>query len=167
MISAGRRQAKAQPFPPLPRAPQVPGRQCLASAALLGPAPEEALPLLESIAEVGAAAGGDGCSGGARLAHPAPTLQGFECGVRSLQVCQGDDALSWNLGMARAAAGLWAEAAEALQQVQVQVRLQRVLGYEWVEHASACAHDLFPATCPASQAPCPRPTTHAEPTAAG
>lgn len=32
---------------------QVPGRQCLASAALLGPTPAEALPLLESIAEVG------------------------------------------------------------------------------------------------------------------
>ncbi len=31
---------------------QVPGRQCLASAALLGSRPEEALPLLESIAEV-------------------------------------------------------------------------------------------------------------------
>lgn len=32
---------------------QVPSRQCLASAALLGHAPAEALPLLESIAEVG------------------------------------------------------------------------------------------------------------------
>lgn len=31
---------------------QVPGRQCLASAALLGPRPEEAAPLLESVAEV-------------------------------------------------------------------------------------------------------------------
>lgn len=37
------------------------------------------------------------------------------------QVCEGEDALSWNLGMARAAAGLWGEAAEALQQVQVRV----------------------------------------------
>ena len=35
-------------------------------------------------------------------------------------MCPGDEALSWNLGMARAAAGLWAEAADALREVQVR-----------------------------------------------
>ena len=65
----------------------VPGRQCMASALLLGGQPGEALPHLESIAEV--------------------------CGVGE------DDALSWNLGAARAACGQWEAAAEALQGVQV------------------------------------------------
>ncbi|PRW45517.1 tetratricopeptide repeat [Chlorella sorokiniana] len=76
----------------------VPGRQCLASAALLGPTPADALPLLDSIAEV----------------------------------CQGDDALSWNLGMARAAAGQWAEAAEAMQQVQSPQLLEDPAYVSWL-----------------------------------
>lgn len=57
----------------------------MASALLLSPQPQEALPYLESVAEV----------------------------------CEGDDALSWNLGLARGAAGQWEEAARALQAVQV------------------------------------------------
>lgn len=83
---------------------QVPGRQCLASAALLGPAPEDALPLLESLVEV----------------------------------CEGDNALMWNLGMARAAAGQWAGAVEALQQVQVRLRRGHKVGRgaEWTRQTS-------------------------------
>ncbi len=77
---------------------QVPGRQCMASALLLSPQPQEALPYLESMAEV----------------------------------CQGDDALSWNLGVARAAAGQWEAAAQALQAVQVS---QSVVPREGVEMA--------------------------------
>lgn len=65
---------------------QVPGRQYMASALLLGPRPGDAAPLLESVGEV----------------------------------CAGDGALSWNLGMARAAEGDWAGAAEALAAVQVR-----------------------------------------------
>lgn len=56
----------------------------MASALLLSPQPQEALPYLESVAEV----------------------------------CEGDDALSWNLGLARGAAGQWEAAAQALQAVQ-------------------------------------------------
>ncbi|KAL4443862.1 hypothetical protein ABPG75_011599 [Micractinium tetrahymenae] len=76
----------------------VPGRQCMASALLLGSQPQEALPYLESVAEV----------------------------------CEGDDALSWNLGLARGAAGQWEAAAQALQAVQRRDWLEDSLYQSWL-----------------------------------
>ncbi len=78
----------------------------------------------------------------------------------SLQVCQGDDALSWNLGMARAAAGLWAEAAEALQQVQVRA----------LQLQSSCSPLMYPglaALLPSAILHSINPPSLAEPPAAG